>query len=704
MAAPVDRGDLRRVSRREPCPICGKPDYCEVRGDGAVHCMRTASDVPGRARGGGWWHHPPAGEAPAQPLAAAVATIVHAVPAPAKPGRAGADTLDAVYRPLLAACPLSAADLAYLDACGVPEAALAGYGTLPPRAQQQHVLDGLLACYPRATLLTVPGIVERDGRLQLTVGGGLLVAVRDLGGQITALTVRQVNTDGKKRYVWLSGGGGPESGSPAHVALPAGAPSHTVLVTEGVKKAEIAAAHLGYPAIGLAGHGVQVAGLATLERLAEQGALCVLVAFDEDATPGTAALVDASRRKLAAAALAMGLAVRYARWDGALGKGIDDLLVGGHRPRLDVVTAVPAEDDPGGAGRGRPLNRDEKAARYDVLKNIIWSRDLSNPEEPAAAADPGQKLALMLSYEFGGYPGNAAAAKGREVPLGVMATCSGMSRQTFTTKLESLDKAGLVHRDAVPVTTEAGQRHTATHLTPLRRLGFNEKLPIPERKLVAREEAAKRRQCLACGSEAVRVEPVQMERITCTSCGAVHVESPPRQRAFVRKVAYEKRERDLDYEAYVVDEEAEAADAIDRGKILTPVGADAAAAESTESAADPADRGKILTRTNKTEWRVGYGGALCTPVTRREDDPDGSCADAIDRGKNLTPVGIHQGARALALIAAGDPSPPGEPVPRTAPRPTWPCPGCGRRMWSLGNGEPYWYCSNCGRDAHTRSP
>src|SRR5436305_1811244 len=49
---------LRRVRRGRPCPVCAHTDWCEVRDDGAVHCMRVPSDTPAR-RQGGWWHHLP---------------------------------------------------------------------------------------------------------------------------------------------------------------------------------------------------------------------------------------------------------------------------------------------------------------------------------------------------------------------------------------------------------------------------------------------------------------------------------------------------------------------------------------------------------------------------------------------------------------------------------------------------------------------
>ena len=43
-----------RVSTFKPCPICQKPDWCRVFGDGWAECMRVQSDRP--AKSGGWMH------------------------------------------------------------------------------------------------------------------------------------------------------------------------------------------------------------------------------------------------------------------------------------------------------------------------------------------------------------------------------------------------------------------------------------------------------------------------------------------------------------------------------------------------------------------------------------------------------------------------------------------------------------------------
>ena len=48
---------MLRVSRRNPCPICGRPDWCGVSSDGSVCiCMRIEEGAIKQTRNGGWLH------------------------------------------------------------------------------------------------------------------------------------------------------------------------------------------------------------------------------------------------------------------------------------------------------------------------------------------------------------------------------------------------------------------------------------------------------------------------------------------------------------------------------------------------------------------------------------------------------------------------------------------------------------------------
>lgn len=53
----MTRGTWQRITRRTPCPICGRPDWCLLSDDGtAVICARTQSEKPVGAQGAGWLH------------------------------------------------------------------------------------------------------------------------------------------------------------------------------------------------------------------------------------------------------------------------------------------------------------------------------------------------------------------------------------------------------------------------------------------------------------------------------------------------------------------------------------------------------------------------------------------------------------------------------------------------------------------------
>jgi Domain of unknown function (DUF3854) len=429
-----------RATPRNPCPVCGGHRYpCEVFGDGVVHCMTKESPSPCTGRLGGWLHNL-SGRQQDESLSAATEAIVHA--STPTPERADPQTCHDVYTALLAACRPSAKDREYLATEGIPESELAHYGTLPPAKQQGALIAGLVKQFSESTLRTVPGIVKKDGRLQLA-GAGLLVAVCGVDGRIQGCQVRKHGGG----YYWFSSknNGGASSDSPCNVVRPAGAHPSIVWITEGPRKAHVVAMHTGCITIGLTGHSNHKPGIDALRQLAEQGAVCVVIALDEDEEPKTKALVETSRRALAAAAFdPLCLAVRNARWEKEQGKGADDVFNNGHTPRIEKITAVLLPDhqeedgDPGPAGRGVRHTQAQKAARYDQLDNLFWSRDMTDPDNPKRAMTSGQKLGLWSAWRFGGFPGETPSPSPRRVPLKTMADCIGMSRQTLSENIKSL--------------------------------------------------------------------------------------------------------------------------------------------------------------------------------------------------------------------------------------------------------------------------
>jgi DNA primase len=245
---------------------------------------------------------------------------------------------DAVYRALLAACPLSPAHRAALLARGLPPAVVDGgaYGTLPAGARAD-----LAAAVARQGLALrgVPGFAvdARDGVWRVWGRAGLLIPVRDAAGRIQGVQVRGDAAAGV-RYRWLSTppsdrrAGGASSGAPCHVAGAGTDPPRTVWITEGPLKADVAAARLKAVVLGVPGVATWRAALPWLTAWRPRR---VILAFDQDADPGTRAAVARQVAACAAAARARGAWVGVAQW--TAGKGVDDALAAGHTLRIAAV-------------------------------------------------------------------------------------------------------------------------------------------------------------------------------------------------------------------------------------------------------------------------------------------------------------------------------------------------------------------------------
>lgn len=250
------------MSKRRPCRVCGKPDFCGFSTDERTSiCMRESSGSRGVSRNGGHIHvhteipfvttHQPVTLSKTQPLAplgiraAVFQELIRISPA-------------ANYSQELVTGPGG------LLSRGLLKADALCYGALPPTKEQRATLAASLANFVRtrftnyakvhsqAELIGIPGFwQETSGAVHIWkhrnyVMPILLIPYRDAKGMIQACQMRLHQNDlapDEKRYRWLASPSdrrGTGSGTPIHFTF---APKHlppgaTVVITEGALKAD----------------------------------------------------------------------------------------------------------------------------------------------------------------------------------------------------------------------------------------------------------------------------------------------------------------------------------------------------------------------------------------------------------------------------------------------------------------------------------
>jgi hypothetical protein len=222
---------------------------------------------------------------------------------------------------LLRAQPLTAAHRAWLTARRID----------PARARQR----GYASLWPRQAPVTpaadgVPGFYRDRDTWQVSGPAGLAIPVRDPSGRIQGLQIHADNP-ARGKYRWLSSPnrpGGASSGAPAHVTPGTGP---VIWITEGPLKADVLGQALSVRAVGVPGVSVWRRAVDVLWRC---DPVTVVLAFDQDPVPTTAAAVARQVEALAHACAAAGWRVEQARWDPRF-KGVDDALQAG--ATLDVT-------------------------------------------------------------------------------------------------------------------------------------------------------------------------------------------------------------------------------------------------------------------------------------------------------------------------------------------------------------------------------
>jgi hypothetical protein len=324
------------VSHTEPCPICGKPDWCRVSTDGAwAICRRvdTGAGIHKQDKGGAeYWLYRFDGDSLQSRLAVEVRP-------PSSPACADTGTLDRVYRTLLDALSLAPSHRQALRQRGLADAEILcrRYRTFPLQGRAA-LAKALVESLGADLCAQVPGfyVAEQGGRRWWSLAGaaGLLIPVRNLDGHIVALKVRaDVPSDGPK-YSTVSSTkhGGPGPGAPVHVPLYTGARGNTVRLTEGELKADVATALSGLLTLSIPGVAMWGKALPMLQDLQVPR---VLLAFDADWRINLQ--VAHALGQVAFALVKTGYEVQVEDWEPALGKGIDDLLAAGHTPAVQSV-------------------------------------------------------------------------------------------------------------------------------------------------------------------------------------------------------------------------------------------------------------------------------------------------------------------------------------------------------------------------------
>jgi len=312
---------LVRVNRRNPCPVCGKPNWCSVTDDGAmVICMRVAAGSICKSKNGGYIHI--LKEREYQPL-----QQIYRKPEPTPV--APIERRDAVYNALLDLLPLAHRHTEDLARRGLSDLTIArnGYASLPDRFNQ--VLEASNALARSHDLANVPGFfIDRQGRRRFSgIRRGFLIPVRDAQGRIQGCQIRC--DEGDPRYLWFSSAGeldGASSGAPIHFARPWRVDATgEAIVTEGALKADVIAERLDCCVVGVPGISSFPINFGSWLTFKLPPLKRVLVAYDAEWRDPNKQRVGVELVRMLESLTEAELESIPLDWEGA--KGLDDLLV-----------------------------------------------------------------------------------------------------------------------------------------------------------------------------------------------------------------------------------------------------------------------------------------------------------------------------------------------------------------------------------------
>lgn len=319
---------IKRVTRKNKCQICGKPDWCGFTDDGKLaFCMRESAGSFKQAGNGAYIHN----------LSLDVPWTTRPTQTTTPIGRSGnVETIRAgirrraeVYSEMLTSLTLteSHANL-LLHERRLSDTSIANnlYASVPNKSQANSLCNTLSSYFD---LRGVPGFYCDNSQWRLNINGsGFFVPYRNADGLISALQIRR--DDNSPRYMWLSSSNktfGTSSGAPLHFVKPHVArSSNEILITEGALKADCISEQTDLAAIAVAGVSV-VAPDKLISQLRQNlpELKTITLAFDIDWRNNK--VVKDALIRLGTGLRDSGFDVNVCEWDTLLGKGLDDVLI-----------------------------------------------------------------------------------------------------------------------------------------------------------------------------------------------------------------------------------------------------------------------------------------------------------------------------------------------------------------------------------------
>jgi putative DNA primase/helicase len=271
------------------------------------------------------------------------------------------------------------------------------------RLDGRHELDG------------IPGFFWNEQTKRRDHSGvmGLMIPVRDVGGNISSILVRPDKSKTGSKYLAFSSKDQPKGEKvqqTTHCPCLTGASKDvcggTVRITEGILKADVATALGEYYCLGMHGLNVPKDLRHVIEELEVQELLISLDSGEDENS-------DMMQAKAALIRLAeeIGIDVYIETWDSQLGKGIDDLLQAGHK---DKITRASPEEIKKVLFQGRPRPQiiveggglsDEATFGEKALINAelpIYQRGakLVTPVIQTAEASKGRQTKIAVVHEI----------------------------------------------------------------------------------------------------------------------------------------------------------------------------------------------------------------------------------------------------------------------------------------------------------------